>query len=141
VRQIGVQLFIHIDDVAARKTDMTTTLIPKLRSTAGKRSARAAPSAAATEVKRERMHLRLDTSARHKIELAAHYVNKTVSDFVLSQAVVAADKVIDTHGHSFILSEADWERFCAALDQAPKPNRKLNQAARRYARRGGEFAG
>lgn len=92
------------------------------------------------EVKRDRLHLRLDTTSRHKLEQAAHYLNKTTSEFVLTQAVIAADKVIEIHGRTITLSEAQWDLFCRALDNPPKPNRKLKAAARRYARRGGELA-
>lgn len=94
---------------------------------------------AKTEVKRDRLHLRLDATSRHKIEQAAHYLNKTVSEFVLLQAVAAADKVIESHRHTMTLSEADWDRFCEALEHPPKPARKLAEAARRYAKRGGTF--
>ena len=98
-------------------------------------------TSARNEVKRDRLHLRLDSTSRHKLEQAAHYLNRTTSEFVLTQAVIAADKVIETHGHTMTLSEAQWDRFCRALDNPPKPNRKLKAAARRYARRGGELAG
>ena len=80
--------------------------------------------------KRDRLHLRLDLSSRHKIEQAAHYLNKTASEFVLVQAVAAADEVIKTHQHTLTLSEVDWDQFCQALSSPPKPNSKLKQAAR-----------
>ena len=89
------------------------------------------------DVKRERLHVRLDLTSRHKIEQAAHYLNKTASEFVLYQAVTAAEKVIAAQQHTRELSEADWARFCEALMAPPKPVRKLVNAARRYARKGG----
>jgi uncharacterized protein (DUF1778 family) len=91
------------------------------------------------DIKRERLHVRLDTSSRHKIEQAAHYLNKTPSEFVLSQAVSAAEKVIAAQEHTLVLSEADWARFCDVLAAPPKPARKLVNAARRYAKKGGAF--
>lgn len=94
-----------------------------------------------TAPKRDRLHLRLDSSSRHKIEQAAHYLNKTASEFVLVQAVTAADEVIKNHQRTLMLSEADWALFCQALAAPPKPNSKLKAAARRYAKLGGEFAG
>ena len=42
--------------------------------------------------KRDRLHLRLDLASRNKIELAAYYLNKTASEFVLAQALAGADK-------------------------------------------------
>ena len=101
----------------------------------------AEPPKAKPVPKRERLHLRLDLSSRHKIEQAAHYLNKTASEFVLVQAVAAADEVIKTHQHTLTLSEADWDQFCQALSAPPKPNSKLKEAARRYVKRGGEFVG
>ena len=91
------------------------------------------------DIKRERLHVRLDLTVRHKIEQAAHYLNKTPSEFVLSQAVAAADKVIAAQQHALVLSDADWARFCDALATPPKPARKLVNAARRYATKGGAF--
>mgnify|MGYP000039708444 CR=1 FL=1 len=120
---------------------MSTAISTKARSEPKEKRHRLAAAAPLAEVKRERLHLRLDLAARNKIEQAAAYLNKTASDFVLSQAVIAADKVIELHGHSITLSDADWERFCTALEHPPKPNGKLRDAARRYARRGGELAG
>lgn len=99
------------------------------------------PSNAKPAPKRDRLHLRLDLASRHKIEQAAHYLNKTASEFVLVQAVAAADEVIKTHQHTLTLSEADWDQFCHALSAPPRPNSKLKEAARRYAKRGGEFVG
>jgi uncharacterized protein (DUF1778 family) len=90
-------------------------------------------------IKRDRLHLRLDVASRHKIEQAAHYLKKTASEFVLSQSILAADKIIEAHGQAFALSSADWNKFCHTLENPPKPNRQLMAAAKRYARRGGEL--
>ncbi len=97
--------------------------------------------AAAAAPKRDRLHLRLDLTSRNKIEEAAYFLNKTASEFVVTQAVAAAERVIESHRHTLTLSEADWDQFCQALANPPKPNAKLTDAARRYAERGGEFAG
>ncbi|MSQ71756.1 MAG: DUF1778 domain-containing protein [Betaproteobacteria bacterium] len=105
------------------------------------KSRAAAQAAAQKAVKRDRLHLRLDTASRHKLEQAAQYLNKTTSEFVLTQAVIAAEKVIEVYGHTIALSEAEWSLFCRAVDNPPKPNSKLKQAVRRYVRRGGKLAG
>lgn len=89
-----------------------------------------------SKVKRDRLHLRLDATSRRKIEEAAHYLNKTPSEFVVLEAVAAADKVIEAHRHTVTLSEADWDRFCEALAQPPEPSRKLVEAALRHSQRG-----
>ena len=80
-------------------------------------------------LKRDRMHLRLDAATKRKLERAAAYVQKSVSDFVLSQAVEAANEVLKTH-EQHVLSTVDWETFCKALDRPPKPNRALKQGFR-----------
>ena len=79
--------------------------------------------------KRDRMHLRLDAATKRMLERAATCAQKSVSDFVLSQAVEAANEVLKTHDQH-VLSTVDWETFCKALDRPPKPNRALKQGFR-----------
>lgn len=81
--------------------------------------------------KRDRMHLRLDVATKRKLERAAAYAQKSVTDFVLAQAVEAAEQVLKTHEQN-VLSTADWETFCKALDRSPKPNRALKEGFRWY---------
>jgi uncharacterized protein (DUF1778 family) len=88
------------------------------------------------EAKRDRMHLRLDARTKRKLERAAAYEETSVTDFVLANAVAAAERVIDTH-EKVTLSERDWKVFYDALVKPPKPNRKLREAARRYRERVG----
>ena len=88
------------------------------------------------EVKRDRMHLRLDAKAKRKLERAAAYEDTSVSDFVLANALAAAERVIDAH-ERITLSAADWETFFNALINPPKPNKKLKEAVRRYRERVG----
>jgi uncharacterized protein (DUF1778 family) len=90
----------------------------------------------ASEVKRDRMHLRLDAKTKRKLERAAAYQKTTVSDFVLANAVAAAERVIDSH-EKITLSAADWEIFYDALINPPEANEKLKEAARRYRERVG----
>jgi uncharacterized protein (DUF1778 family) len=81
--------------------------------------------------KRDRMHLRLDAATKRKLERAAAYAQKSVTDFVLAQAVAAAEQVLKSH-EQHVLSAADWETFCKALDKPPKPNRALKEGFRWY---------
>ncbi len=83
------------------------------------------------EVRRDRMHLRLDAKSKRALERAAAYQETSVSDFVLANAVAAAERVIDAH-EKVVLSAPDWDMFYDALVNPPEPNEKLNQAARRY---------
>ena len=51
----------------------------------------------APEGKRERVQLRLDARSKKKLERAATFSGKTVTDFVLSHALDAADRVLAEH--------------------------------------------
>lgn len=87
-------------------------------------------------VKRDRMHLRLDAKTKRKLERAAAYEETTVSDFVMANALAAAERVIDSH-EKITLSAKDWEVFYDALVNPPEPNERLRQAARRFRERVG----
>ena len=91
----------------------------------------------ANELKRDRMHLRLDANVKRKLERAAAYERKSVTDFVLANAVAAAERVIEAH-ERITLSDADWDAFYNALINPPEPNKKLKEAVRRYRARIGE---
>jgi uncharacterized protein (DUF1778 family) len=87
-------------------------------------------------IKRDRMHLRLDAKTKRTLERAAAYAETTVSDFVLANAVTAAERVIDSH-EKITLSASDWDAFYDALVNPPEPNETLRKAARRYRERVG----
>jgi uncharacterized protein (DUF1778 family) len=91
---------------------------------------------AQSELKGERMHLRLDAITKRKLERAAAFEETSVTDFVLANAVAAAERVIDTH-EKVTLSAKDWDVFYDALINPPEPNEKLKAAARRYRERFG----
>lgn len=82
------------------------------------------------------MHLRLDVRTKQKLERAAAYADTTVSDFVLANAVAAAERVIEAH-EKITLSDVDWDAFYDALISPPEPTEKLKAAARRYRERFG----
>jgi uncharacterized protein (DUF1778 family) len=85
-------------------------------------------------VKQERMHIRLDTISKQKLERAAAYAHKSLTEFVLGQALHAADEVIQEH-ETIMLDEADWGVFLDALDNPPEPNAKLRQAFAEHEKR------
>lgn len=84
--------------------------------------------------KQERMHIRLDTRTKQKLERAAAYAHKSLSEFVLGRALHAADEVIQEH-ETLSLDEADWGVFLDALDNPPKPNAKLRKAFAEHKKR------
>jgi uncharacterized protein (DUF1778 family) len=61
----------------------------------------------------------------------------SVTDFVLANAMAAAERVIESHEKT-ILSARDWAAFYDALLNPPEPNERLKEAARRYRERVGE---
>jgi len=81
----------------------------------------------ADTVKQERMHIRLDALSKQKLERAATYTHKSLSEFVLGQALHAADEVINEN-ETLTLNQADWEVFLDALENPPQPSEKLKQA-------------
>ena len=86
------------------------------------------------ESKHERMHLRLDARSKRKLERAAAYEEMSVSRFVLSNAVAAAERVIEAREH-IVLTATDWDAFHDALLNPPAPNTALRRAAYRYRER------
>ncbi len=93
--------------------------------------------AEATKLKHQRMHLRLDIQSKYKLERAAAYEETTISRFVLSNAVAAAERVIEAR-ERIVLSATDWDAFHEALLNPPTPNAALRRAAHRYRERMGE---
>ncbi len=78
-------------------------------------------------IKQERMHIRLDTLSKQKLEKAASYSHKKLSEFVLSQSLAAAETIISEHEH-LTLSNNDWALFLDALENPPAKNKKLKEA-------------
>ena len=76
------------------------------------------------ERKRERIYLRLDASAKKKIEQAAALEQKTVTSFILSSAMESAERIVKAH-KKIVLSDRDWNAFFEALVDPPKPNQAL----------------
>ena len=88
----------------------------------------------AETVKHERMHIRLDATSKQKLERAAAYVRKSLSEFVLGQALHAADEVIHEH-ETLTLTSADWEVFLDALENPPRPRAELKKAFAEHKKR------
>ena len=84
--------------------------------------------------KQERMHIRLDAPSKQKLERAAAYAHKSLSEFVLGQALHAADEVLQEH-ETVVLDDADWGVFLDALENPPKPNANLKRALAEHKKR------
>ncbi len=84
--------------------------------------------------KQERMHIRLDALSKQKLERAATYSHKSLSEFVLCQALTGANEVIHEH-ETLTLNPADWDVFLDALENPPQPSAKLKQAFAEHKKR------
>lgn len=83
---------------------------------------------ASTEsVKQERMHIRLDARTKLTLERAASHAHKSVSDFVISNALISAEKLLREH-ESLTLSADDWNVFMDALDNPQPENDFLRES-------------
>lgn len=80
-----------------------------------------------------RVHLRLDATAKRKLERAAAYADTTISAFVLRHALDAAERELEAREH-IKLAPLDWDAFMAALDNPPEPTPALREAIRRHRR-------
>jgi len=81
-------------------------------------------------VKSERIAARVTGTQKRLVERAAKAEGTSVADFTVSAAtdrakVVLADRVL------LELEDAEWERFCAVLDQPPTPMPGLVELLRR----------
>ena len=85
-------------------------------------------------MKSERVNLRLDETAKRRIEQAASFEGKTVSGFILSSALENAEKTIRKH-ETMVLSQRDAETFLDAILEPPKANARLREALDEHGRR------
>ena len=90
--------------------------------------------ARAATSKSERINLRLDAAAKHKIEQAASVEGRTVSGFILSSALACADAAVRAH-ETMVLGKRDAEVFLDAILNPPEPNEKLRRAMREHRER------
>lgn len=83
-------------------------------------------------LKESRLNIRCDSHTRQLLDKAASYAHVSISEFVLSNALASAERVVQEH-ESITLKPKDFEAFLAALDAPAKPNAALKRAFKRYA--------
>ena len=88
---------------------------------------------ARTAQRHERINLRLSRNAKRKLEHAAAYSDKTLTDFVIDVALQKAEAIVRKQ-EAITLTPEEWERFCALLLQPPAPNRRLKRALADHSR-------
>jgi uncharacterized protein (DUF1778 family) len=84
--------------------------------------------------KSARIETRVSQEQKELIERAAAFTGRTVSDFVLAHAEVAAKKVIDEH-EKLRLDQVQSRILVDALLTPKKPNKKLKLAMDEYRKR------
>ena len=82
--------------------------------------------------KESRLNIRCDDRARQLLDKAATYAHVSVSEFVLSHALVSAEQVVQAH-ESITLRPKDFQAFLAALDAPTRPKAALKRAFKRHA--------
>ena len=85
-----------------------------------------------TTLKESRLNIRCDNHTRQLLDRAASYAHVSISEFVLSNALASAERVVQAH-EAITLKPKDFEAFLAALDAPTKPNAALTRAFERHA--------
>ena len=83
--------------------------------------------------RQDRISLRLSSQSKRKLERAAAYADKTVTDFVLDSALKTAEDIVREQ-ELITLTPAEFQRFADALLNPPPPNKALRKAFRDHRR-------
>ena len=84
-----------------------------------------------TASKDQRLHLRVDAEAKRKLMDASASQHQSISEFVVSQALPAAERILENR-HTTVLSNQDWDVFYKALLNPPAPTHALRDLMRSY---------
>ncbi|MDA3789663.1 MAG: DUF1778 domain-containing protein [Desulfobacula sp.] len=87
-----------------------------------------------TENKNERINLRVKSSAKHLIDLAAAFEGKTISHFILTSALKRAEQTIQEH-QMMTLNTKNSRIFFDALTEPVRFNQKLTAAFEEHDKR------
>ena len=82
-----------------------------------------------TEIRNEKLDLRLTPSAKRALQIAALAARRSVSEFVLESALARAEETLPDR-QRFGLSAGQWAAFQAALDAPPRPAPRLARLLR-----------
>jgi uncharacterized protein (DUF1778 family) len=88
----------------------------------------------ASQNKTERINLRVKSSAKDIITLAAGFEGKTVSHFILTSALKCAERTVQEH-QMMALNANDSKTFFEALSAPVQFNSKLTAAFDEYEKR------
>ena len=82
-----------------------------------------------TQAKSERIDIRTTQRVKRTLQEAAAASHKTVSEFLLDSALTQAAEVLADR-RLFLLNDAQWEAFLAALDAPAEPMPRLERLLR-----------
>ena len=77
-----------------------------------------------TETRKEKLDLRLTSSAKQALQIAAVAARRSVSEFVLESALSRAEETLPDR-QRFGLTADQWQSFQTALAAAPRPAPRL----------------
>ena len=86
------------------------------------------------EKKTDRMHFRLSSEIKERVEKAAAVTGQTLTDFAVSVLANSASEILERH-ETRRLSDRDRDIFLSMLDSEPEPNKSLKNAAIAYKQR------
>ena len=81
--------------------------------------------------KSERLEARITTDQKKLFQHAAQLSGRSLTDFAIVALQETAKRIIQEH-EIILLSVEDQRLFFQALNEAPKPNKNLIAAAKRY---------
>jgi uncharacterized protein (DUF1778 family) len=87
-----------------------------------------------TQLKSERINLRLEQSVKSLLERAASFEGKTISKFILNSALTHAQETISKH-ETMLLNTKDSNAFIDALSQPVQHNSYLLEAIKEHDKR------
>ena len=82
-------------------------------------------------IKQSRLNIRCDMRTKALLDKAATYAHLSLSEFVLSQALASAEKIVQAN-ENITLNPDDFQAFLTALDAQPEPNLAFQNAFKRH---------
>jgi uncharacterized protein (DUF1778 family) len=79
-----------------------------------------------SNLRAERLDIRLSPTAKRLLQAAAQSRHKTLSEFVLDTALTEAESTL-AERRQFSLNDAEWDAFQVALDAPPSTHPRLQQ--------------
>lgn len=73
----------------------------------------------ARKLREERLNIRTTTERKEPIVRAAEREGKSVSDFILENALSAAEAIVIDHAY-YSVDKRRWNAFCSILDAPPR---------------------